>query len=110
MQAQTAELQKGLAQLFATAEQHNATLRSLETALQTAEAGVITAQAAKLPDITGEAAVSYLGNARLWNRQFGESTAAPMPHFGNNFSLSAQIFFTIKEKFFPFSLIFYTIL
>ena len=110
VQAQTAELQKGLAQLFATAEQHNATLRSLETALQTAEAGVITAQAAKLPDITGEAAVSYLGNARLWNRQFGESTAAPMPHFGNNFSLSAQIFFTIKEKFFPFSLIFFTIL
>ena len=90
VQAQTAELQKGLAQLFATAEQHNATLRSLETALQTAEAGVITAQAAKLPDITGEAAVSYLGNARLWNRQFGESTAAPMPHFGNNFSLAAR--------------------
>lgn len=90
VQAQTAELQKGLSQLFATAEQHNATLRSLETALQTAEAGVITAQAAKLPDITGEAAVSYLGNARLWNRQFGESTAAPMPHFGNNFSLAAR--------------------
>ena len=90
VQAQTAELQKGLAQLFATAELHNATLRSLETALQTAEAGVITAQAAKLPDITGEAAVSYLGNARLWNRQFGESTAAPMPHFGNNFSLAAR--------------------
>ena len=90
VQAQTAELQKGLAQLFATAEQHNATLHSLETALQTAEARVITAQAAKLPDITGEAAVSYLGNARLWNRQFGASTAAPMPHFGNNFSLAAR--------------------
>ena len=90
LQAQTAELQEGLARLFATAEQHNTTLRSLETALQVAEAGVNSAKAAKLPDITGEAAVSYLGNARLWNRQFGESTAAPMPHFGNNFSLSAQ--------------------
>ena len=90
LQAQTAELQEGLARLFATAEQHNATLRSLETALRVAEAGVNSAKAAKLPDITGEAAVSYLGNARLWNRQFGESTAAPMPHFGNNFSLSAQ--------------------
>ena len=90
LQAQTAELQEGLARLFATAEQHNTTLRSLETALQVAEAGVNSAKATKLPDITGEAAVSYLGNARLWNRQFGESTAAPMPHFGNNFSLSAQ--------------------
>ena len=90
LQAQTAELQEGLARLFATAELHNTTLRSLETALQVAEAGVNSAKAAKLPDITGEAAVSYLGNARLWNRQFGESTAAPMPHFGNNFSLSAQ--------------------
>lgn len=90
LQAQTAELQEGLARLFATAEQHNATLRSLETALRVAEAGVNSAKAAKLPDITGEAAVSYLGNARLWNRHFGESTAAPMPHFGNNFSLSAQ--------------------
>ena len=110
LQAQTAELQEGLARLYATAEQHNTTLRSLETALQVAEAGVNSAKAAKLPDITGEAAVSYLGNTRLWNRQFGESTAAPMPHFGNNFSLSAQIFFTIKENFFPFSLIFFTIL
>ena len=90
LQAQTAELQEGLARLFATAEQHNTTLRSLETALQVAEAGVNSAKAAKLPNITGEAAVSYLGNARLWNRHFGESTAAPMPHFGNNFSLSAQ--------------------
>ena len=65
VQAQTEKKQKGLAQLFATAEQHYATLRSLATALQAAEAGVSAAQAAKLPDITGEAAVSYLGNARL---------------------------------------------
>ena len=34
LQAQTAELQEGLARLYATAEQHNATLRSLETALR----------------------------------------------------------------------------
>lgn len=89
-QAQTAELREGLEALFQTAENHNATLQSLRSALVEAEAGIKTARAEKLPDIEGQVSVSYLGNARLWNRHFGESTSAAMPHYGNNFFLGVN--------------------
>lgn len=88
--AQTAELGHGVASLFAVAESHNATLRSLLSAVDESKAGIETARMAKLPDISGEVSVSYLGNGRIWNRHFGESTSAPMPHYGNNFALKAQ--------------------
>lgn len=90
LQAQTAELTAGVNNLFTIAERHNATLRSLQSAVAEAEAGIESARMAKLPEIEGQASVSYLGNARLWNRHFGESTSAHMPHYGNNFSLKAQ--------------------
>lgn len=89
VRAQTPALQSGLDRMYLTAEAHNATLRSMQSAIDEAEAGVQTAKTARLPEISGSASVSYLGNARLWNRHFGESTSAPMPHFGNNFLLKA---------------------
>lgn len=88
--AQTAALQDGLDGLFRVAQTHNATLRSMQSALAQAQAGVETAKAGRLPDISGQVTVSYLGNARIWNRQFGESTKAEMPHFGNSFLLRAE--------------------
>ena len=90
VQAQTQGLQQGLQQLYRQADCHNASLTSLKTAIQAAEAGIETARMSKLPDIEGQASFSYLGNARLWNRKFGESTSAHMPHYGNNFLLRAE--------------------
>lgn len=89
-QAQTATLQGGLDRLFRVAEEHNATLQSMRSAIDVAQAGVEAAQKAKLPDVNAQLSVSYLGDAWLWNRHFGETTKAPMPHFGNNFLLKAQ--------------------
>ncbi|MCM1346865.1 MAG: TolC family protein, partial [Bacteroides sp.] len=34
--------------------------------------------------------VSYLGDAYLWDREFGNGMNAPMPHFGNNFVFEAS--------------------
>lgn len=90
LQAQTQALRQGLQQLYSQAESRNASLTSLRAAVQTAEAGIETARMSKLPDIEGQASFSYLGNARLWNREFGESTSAHMPHYGNNFLLRAE--------------------
>lgn len=90
VQAQSSMLSQGLQQLYATADAHNASLVSLQAAVATTEAGIETARMNKLPDISGQASFSYLGNARLWNRKFGESTSAPMPHYGNNFLLQVQ--------------------
>lgn len=89
-QAQTAALQGGLDRLFSVAEERNATLQTMRSAIDVAHAGVDAAQKAKLPDVSAQLSVSYLGDAWLWNRHFGESTKAPMPHFGNNFLFKAQ--------------------
>lgn len=88
--AQTAELERGVKSLFSIADSHNATLRSLQSAIKESEAGIESARMAKLPEISGEVSVSYLGNGRTWNRHFGDAAAAPMPHYGNNFVLRAQ--------------------
>lgn len=90
MQAQTATLQGGLDQLFRVAEEHNATLQSMRSAIDVAQAEVDAAQKAKLPDVNAQISVSYLGDAWLLNRHFGEAMKAPMPHFGNNFVFQAQ--------------------
>lgn len=90
VKGQTPALEAGLAQLYDLAESHNLTLSRLRSALQEAESDIAVARADRLPDVSGEVAVSYLGNARLWNRHFGESTGAPMPHYGNNFLLRTQ--------------------
>ena len=90
VQAQTPALQGGLDRLFRVAEDHNATLQSMRSAIDVAQAGVDAAQKAKLPDVNAQLSVSYLGDAWLWNRHFGDCTKAPMPHFGNNFLLKAQ--------------------
>ena len=76
--------------MFRTAEAHNASMVAVKAAVRESEAGIETARMSKLPEVQGQASVSYLGNARLWNRHFGESTAAPMPHYGNNFLLHAE--------------------
>lgn len=88
--AQTVELQDGVTSLLSVADSHNATLRSLQSAIKESEAGIESARMAKLPDISGEVSVSYLGNGRTWDRHFGDAAAAPMPHYGNNFVLRAQ--------------------
>lgn len=79
-----------LQQLFDCAEQNNASLIRMRAAIATAEAGEETARLAQLPDVEAQLSISYLGDARLWNRTFGESMAAPMPLFGNNFLLRAE--------------------
>ena len=88
--AQTSPFDPTLQQLYRTAEAHNATLQSARSALTAAQAGIETARMAKLPEVSAQVSVSYLGNGRLWNRKFGESTSAPMPHYGNNFLLRAE--------------------
>ena len=90
VQAQTATLQGGLDQLFRVAEEHNASLQSMRSAIDVAQAEVDAAQKAKLPDVNAQLSVSYLGDAWLLNRHFGEAMKAPMPHFGNNFFFQAQ--------------------
>ena len=88
MQAQ--QLSMSLSDLYATAEQHNASLRSCRSAMEEAEAGIASAKAARLPDIDLSASVSYLGPGLVWDRNFTNMHHAHIPHFGQDFTLKAQ--------------------
>ena len=90
LKAQTPQLEAALQALYDYADRQNATLHSLQTAVSEAQAAVNTTRPARLSEVSAQLSVSYLGDARLWNRQFGQGTTAPMPHFGNNFVLRAE--------------------
>ncbi len=90
MSAQSQALTNGMNALFRTADEHNTSINSYRTALQKADADVLSAKAQRLPDVNASLSFSYIGDGQLWNRKFGEYTKADMPHFGNNFSLEAQ--------------------
>ena len=90
MEAQTPQLEAALQSLYDQADRQNATLQSLRTAVSEAQAAEGTTRMARLPEVSAQLSLSYLGDARLWNRQFGQGTTAPMPHFGNNFVLRAD--------------------
>lgn len=88
--AQSKQLIDQLKQIYEVAQKNNATLQSCRTAVCEALAAIETARTSRQPDISGQVSLSYMGNARLWNRQFGESQSAPMPHYGNSFLLRAE--------------------
>lgn len=77
-------------EVFDLAEQNSAMLQSSKTAAEEAEAGIASAEAAKLPDLSASLSFSYLGDGYLWDRDFKNGMSVSMPHFGNNFALRAS--------------------
>lgn len=77
-------------QLFATAEAHNASMQAAQTAVEEAALGVEAAKTAWRPDVEATAAVSYMGNVKIWDRPLKHKFTAATPHFGNNFALMAR--------------------
>ena len=88
--AQGSELSMSLSQLFRTADEHNTSIKSLQSAIQEAEAGVKSAEAERLPDVDASASFSYLGGGRITDRDFSNGFGVHIPHYGNNFALQAS--------------------
>ena len=83
-------LRMTMEQLFATAEKHNASMQAARTAVEEAALGVEAAKAAWRPEVEATAAVSYMGNVKIWDRPLKNKFTAATPHFGNNFALMAR--------------------
>lgn len=90
MSAQSRMLTDGMNALFRIADANNTSIGVRRTAIEKATADIEAAKAQRLPDVQTRLSFSYLGNGQLWNRSFGDFMNAPIPHWGNNFSLSAQ--------------------
>lgn len=77
-------------QLFTLVEQNSKNLKAQRTNELMADQGISVAKSQKLPDIGVSFSTSYIGNALMTNRNFGEAQGLHSPHSGNNFSLEAR--------------------
>ncbi len=95
LQAQSHELQLSLEELFDLADKQNRSSHVMRLAEEEAQQAIKVAQSSQMPDIEANLSVSYLGDARIWDRDFSNGFTADMPHFGNNFALEAtQVIYT----------------
>lgn len=76
--------------IFVLAEQNSTQLKISQTALETANEVVSVVKTNRLPSVDVGLSALYLGDATLLNRDFTNVQNAPMPHFGNNFSVEAS--------------------
>lgn len=79
-----------LQELFRIADEHNTSISSQRALTEKAEADVKAAKAQLLPDVGASLSFSYLGNGQIWDRDFTNYVKAPIPHWGNSFSLEAS--------------------
>ena len=85
-----AQLPTTLSALFRVAERHNTSIQSYAAAVREADEAIGVARAARRPDLDATAAVSYMGNVKIWDRPLKHKFTAATPHFGNNFALMAR--------------------
>ncbi|MBR1619915.1 TolC family protein, partial [bacterium] len=83
-----------LREIFSLADKNNKDLKVLSSQIESTNEDISSVKQMLLPDISATASVSYLGNGRIWDRDFTNPLTAEIPHFGNNFSLQVnQIIF-----------------
>ena len=88
-QAQT-ELRLSIDEMFRMIDQRNSSIKADRTAVEAAGEGVKAAKSQRLPDISTQLNFSYIGNALLTDRDFGNGVGCKTPHFGNQFLLDVQ--------------------
>lgn len=88
-QAQT-ELRLSIDEMFRMIDQRNSSIKADRTAVEAAGEGIKAARSQRLPDISTQLNFSYIGNALLTDRDFGNGVGCKTPHFGNQFLLDVQ--------------------
>lgn len=78
-----------LGELFDMAEARNRSMAVMDLAVAEAEEAIKVAKSGRLPDVEASLAVSYIGNANIFSREWDEFQLVHLPHLGNNFALEA---------------------
>lgn len=82
--------QMGIDEMFRLADEQSKSVQTYRTGADAADEALRAAKAQRLPDISVSLSASYLGDGRIWDRDFGNGMKVDMPHFGNNFTLESQ--------------------
>lgn len=77
-------------EMFSLADRNSKSLRPSVTGVSEAGEAVKVAKTARLPEIDASLSFSYLGDGCMIDRNFSGGFNAPMPHYGNNFSIEAS--------------------
>ena len=80
----------GMEELFRLADEQSKSIQTYRIGAKAADEALKAARAQRLPDVSVSLSASYLGNGKLWDRDFGNAMTVDIPHFGNNFALEAQ--------------------
>lgn len=84
------EITLGIPELFRRIEGENLQVKASETTVALARDRQRIARTARLPTVTASWTPTYLGDAKVLDKDFDEKTTVAMPHFGNTFSLSGS--------------------
>ena len=79
-----------LEELFALAETNSKSQKLHDLKIDQTRQAIREAKSERLPRIEASLAVSYLGDGRIWDRDFSNPMKAEIPHFGNNFAMTAS--------------------
>lgn len=80
----------GIEEMFQLADEQSRSIRAYRTGRDAADEALKAAKAQRLPDVSVSVSASYLGDGKIWDRDFGGAMTVGMPHFGNSFSIEAQ--------------------
>ena len=80
----------GIDELLRLADAQSKSIQTYRTGTEAAGEALKAAKAQRLPDVNVSLSASYLGNGKIWDRDFGNTMTVDMPHFGNNFAIEAQ--------------------
>ena len=80
----------GIDELLRLADAQSKSIQTYRTGTEAAGEALKAAKTQRLPDVNVSLSASYLGDGKIWDRDFGNAMTVDMPHFGNNFAIEAQ--------------------
>lgn len=80
----------GIEEIFRFADENSKSIQTYRTGKEAADEAVKAAKAQRLPDINVSVSASYLGDGKLWDRDYSNGMRVDMPHFGNNYAFEAE--------------------
>lgn len=88
--AQQRYTEMSLEELFRLADSNSRSVKIHSLKAKAARESVAAARGERLPQVDAGLSFSYLGDGRVWNRDFSDGMKADIPHYGNNFVLTAS--------------------
>ncbi len=77
-------------EMYRLADENSRSIQTFRTGQEVADEALKAAKSQRLPELNISLSASYLGNGRLWERDFSNGMNIEMPHFGNNFAVEAS--------------------